>query len=70
MRAQLRAENPTHYPDDPYKLEQIYSAALFVLSCDKGDVMEDFNKEDRLAVNLDVSNLKQFMEPTTSKFIN
>ncbi|KJA18644.1 hypothetical protein HYPSUDRAFT_144620, partial [Hypholoma sublateritium FD-334 SS-4] len=31
--AQLRAETPAHHPEDPYELSQIYSAALFVLSC-------------------------------------
>ena len=31
--AQLRAESPTHHPDDPHKLSRIYSAALFILSC-------------------------------------
>ena len=31
--AQLRAETPTHHPDDPYELSRIYSAAVFILSC-------------------------------------
>ncbi len=39
VRAQLRAENPTHHTDDPFKLPQISSAALFVLSCNKGDIV-------------------------------
>ncbi|KAF8192071.1 hypothetical protein BJ912DRAFT_1096357 [Pholiota molesta] len=41
VRAQLRAENPTHHTDDPYLLEQISSAAQFILSCNHDDVVSD-----------------------------
>ncbi len=45
--AQLRAESPTHHPDDPYKVSCTYSAALFILSCDQnvaGDYSEQASK--------------------------
>jgi hypothetical protein len=41
VRVQLRAENPTHHTDDPYLLEQISSAAQFILSCNHDDVISD-----------------------------
>ncbi len=41
---QLRAESPTHHPDDPYKVSRIYSAALFILSCDH-TVAEDYSEQ-------------------------
>ena len=41
VRAQLRAENPTHHTDDPYTLKQISDAALFVLSCNSEDIAAD-----------------------------
>ncbi|KAH9483411.1 hypothetical protein JR316_0002877 [Psilocybe cubensis] len=37
VRAQLRAENPKHHSDDPYTLNQICEAALFILSCNHDD---------------------------------
>ncbi len=42
--AQLRAESPTHHPDDPYKVSRTYSAALFILSCDQ-NVAEDYSEQ-------------------------
>ena len=33
VQEQLRAENPRHHSDDPYKLAEISAAALFILSC-------------------------------------
>lgn len=39
VRAQLRAENPKHHTDDPYKLSEISAAALFLLSCNAEDLM-------------------------------
>ncbi len=41
---QLRAESPTHHPDDPHKVSRIYSAALFILSCDH-TVAEDYSEQ-------------------------
>lgn len=38
VRAQLYAENPTHHTDDPYEVTEIRKAALFVLSCNNGDI--------------------------------
>ncbi len=38
VRAQLYAENPTHHTDDPYDVAEIRKAALFVLSCNNGDI--------------------------------
>ena len=35
VRAQLKAQNPTHHTDDPYSLKEISMAALFLLSCNK-----------------------------------
>ena len=37
VRAQLKAQSPTHHTDDPYKLEEISKAALFLLSCNQGN---------------------------------
>ncbi|KJA19329.1 hypothetical protein HYPSUDRAFT_112654, partial [Hypholoma sublateritium FD-334 SS-4] len=31
VHEQLRAESPTHHPDDPFHLSRIYSASLFIL---------------------------------------
>lgn len=41
VRAQLRAENPTHHTDDPFTLKQISDAALFILSCNSEDTGVD-----------------------------
>lgn len=71
VHAQLHAENPMHHTDNPCKLEQISSATLFVLSCNKGDTIELSTKEDNVVVkreHFDISNLKQFAEPMASKF--
>ncbi|KAF9470608.1 hypothetical protein BDN70DRAFT_821139 [Pholiota conissans] len=41
IRAQLKSENPTHHTDDPYTLQQIGSAAEFILSCNQDDVIRE-----------------------------
>jgi len=40
VRAQLKAQNPTHHTDDPYMLKEISTAALFLLSCNQSDKIE------------------------------
>ena len=40
VRAQLKAQNPTHHTDDPYSLKEISTAALFLLSCNQNDKIE------------------------------
>jgi hypothetical protein len=40
VRAQLKAQNPTHHTDDPYTLKEISTAALFLLSCNQNDKIE------------------------------
>ena len=40
VRAQLKAQNPTHHRDDPYSLKEISTAALFLLSCNQNDKIE------------------------------
>jgi len=40
VRAQLKAQNPTHHTDDPYTLKEISTAALFLLSCNQSDKIE------------------------------
>ena len=37
VRAQLKAQSPTHHTDDPYPLTDISKAALFLLSCNQGN---------------------------------
>ncbi|KAF8800911.1 hypothetical protein BYT27DRAFT_7262472 [Phlegmacium glaucopus] len=38
VQSQLRAENPRHHSDDPYTLAEIFSAALFVLTCNHAEI--------------------------------
>ena len=38
VQDQLKAENPRHHSDDPYKLSEISVAALFMLSCSHSDL--------------------------------
>jgi hypothetical protein len=40
VRAQLKAQNPTHHTDDPYMLQEISMAALFLLSCNQSNHIE------------------------------
>ena len=57
VQGQLRAENPLHHTDDPYSLEKISSAALFVLSCSDNVVKEKSPTSSIKKAHFDASNL-------------
>ena len=70
VQSQLKAENPTHYTDDPYLVTEISKAALFILSCDHTDVDEREQFSLRKRCLIDNLNINALVEEIVKRIVD